>query len=1578
MDNSLATAASFAQISSSQRETNEEEVLNEVIQLDSTTDLAHDALGEIAEEALEQQHSYISFVPDGIKVIEGTEETIGEVATGTQLHDVSGIKAKEDTTGTDTCFSKQQSPETNANILSKLTFWWLNPLTWLAWKRPLQMDDLWQLSPENDPNVIQIKFGHYWDREVDLFNAIQLNSLEKEGKSPIRVRHVSKINQDSLKSTSVGSISNIGTLESGLDAGIGRAPSQPALGRATSQYGMPIFVTGSRDDLQARIIKGEKPSLVRALFKSNWQSWTVSGMCDLVSDVVQLASPMVMKALISSLETPNLNDPYPVGFGYGMAVLMFVLQLLNIFFTAHYWQAGQKTGFRVRSAIVSTIYNKTLLLNASSRLDFNTGKVVNIMGTDAARIDGMSWSIHDLWSSPLVIIVATALLVINLGPSALVGVAFLIVMFPIQGFITKRLMALRKKVNVFTDRRVKVTGEIISGIRAIKFQGWEAAFMSRLTGGTVNVKDFPKDLAANNPSIVEGDNDWEGVRAKELKHVRELMITRAFMLAVVQIQPVFGAMLSFLTYSWLGNTLTPAIVFSSIALFNTMRQPLMTLPRVANALADALVSIKRVESLLFAPEIAGAQFLAKSSGNSVELTAASFQWDSPPEVPASKPKHPNKILQFLGLDGGKSSGTVTGATMKGGTGKSFASSAQKANKSVPELEITTPVKIDNAPVKIDHVPVGDTVPNDQTSIATLGRSVPVGGMRGQLNNVNLRIPQGKFVCVIGPVGSGKSSLLSAIVGEMSQIPTQGFDSVPKDVRIVRGRVAYCPQMAWIQNATVRDNIVFGKPFDAKFYRRVLRASALEHDLTILPRGDATEIGERGINISGGQKARISLARCVFAKADVVVLDDPLAAVDAHVASHIVKQCLLGDLLNGTTRILATHRLDVLKHADWIVSVIDGKIVEQGTLDDLLKTDGYCAAMAGEFGLGGHGLHQEDERDVELVEDVLVEKTRETLSWKDGKKKAKQGDSGKLMSVEEREVGAVKLGVYKDYFNAAGGILGLIVLVLLLVAMQGASVAVNVWLGIWSSYALGAGDLLYELVYVALGVLQALLALCVGIVIAIVGLKASKHIHDAALWSVLRSPTSFFDTNPVGRILSRFTRDIDSLDNSLPMAVQMSLNAVFSVVASFVTICVVFPWFILAIVATMPLYYFIQAFYRRTSRELKRLDSISRSPLYAHFSETLTGLSTIRAFGVTDQFSRTNIEKLDENGRAYYLMQMVTRWNALRLGIVSSLLVLCASMFCVGVNSALPAGIVGLVLTYAVSVSQSLNMAVRTSADTEVQFNSVERLLYYANSLEAEAPLQGTVPNGWIWRGGIEVKDIQLRYRPGLPLVLKGLSLSIRGGQRVAIVGRTGSGKSSLLQAMFRLVELEEGSIEIDGVDAKRVGLFDLRDRLSIVTQDAALYSGTVRSNLDPFGNYDDLSLWRALDSCGDLAKFLKNDQGLDYPVAENGENFSVGQRQLLCLARALLRGAKIVCLDEASASVDLATDAFIQRTLREDPAFKDKTIVTIAHRLETVMDYDLICVLVDGQVGELGSPQELMQKGGLFASMVNESSGMMS
>uniref|UniRef100_A0A4W5L0Y3 ATP-binding cassette, sub-family C (CFTR/MRP), member 8 n=1 Tax=Hucho hucho TaxID=62062 RepID=A0A4W5L0Y3_9TELE len=870
-----------------------------------------------------------------------------------------------------------------------------------------------------------------------------------------------------------------------------------------------------------------------------------------------------------------------------------------------------------------------------------------------------------------------------------------------------------------------------------------------------------------------------------------------------------------------------------------------------------------------------------------------------------------------------------------------------------------------------------------------------------LSNVDIKVPFGQLTMIVGQVGCGKSSLLLAALGEMQRVSgtvtwnrlltSRGSDRycihmpLYKGIFIregKRGSVAYASQKPWLLNATLVENITFEMPMIKPRYKAVIEACSLQPDIDILPQGDQTEIGERGIVLSGGQRQRIGVARALYQQANVVFLDDPFSALDIHLSDHLMQEGIL-KLLREEKRtvVLVTHKLQYLPHADWIIAMKNGTTQTEGTLKDIQNSD---PELFEQWKTLMHRQDGEFEKSMTVLERKNLRRamySKETAKTEEeDKEESVDSDEDDNLSQAMRHRTTIPWHSCGVYLSSAGLLL-LLLLLLSQLFKHSLMVAIDYWLAHWTSRVINAkmeecgfSHSWYLSVFSVLCCLGIVLCLVTSVAVEWTGLRVAKELHHNLLSKIILAPMRLFETTPLGSILNRFSSDTNTIDQHIPATLECLSRSTLLCVSALGVISYVTPVFLIALVPLAIACYFIQKYFRVASRDLQQLEDSTQLPLLSHFSETVEGLTTIRAFKYEPKFRQRLLEFTDANNIASLFLTAANRWLEVRMEYIGACVVLIAAVASItnSLYNHLSTGLVGLGLTYALMVSNYLNWMVRNLADMEVQLGSVKRIngLLQTEPENYEGLLTASqVPDGWPQQGEIQIENLSVRYDTTLKPVLKQVNAHISPGQKVGICGRTGSGKSSFSLAFFRMVDMFEGRIIIDDIDIAKLPLQTLRSRFSIILQDPILFSGTIRFNLDPEMKATDDMLWEALD-IAQLKPVVKTlPGGLDATVTEGGENFSQGQRQLFCLARAFVRKSSILIMDEATASIDMATESILQKVVMT--AFADRTVVTIAHRVHTILKADLVIVMKRGLILEYDRPQALLEKeDSVFASFV--------
>ena len=1339
----------------------------------------------------------------------------------------------------------------------------------------------------------------------------------------------------------------------------------------------PSLVSSKFEELLQKHQKGGSKNAVYAALKEQfWNQIFWSGIVKVVNSTLQFIPPIMLNFFLRWVEDAANKREINPWEGWVWACALFLVLSCRTLTENNYFHRVVRIGFQMRNAITTTVYRKSLRLSPVAKQDTPTGQIINLMQLDATRIDSMMLQFHVCWDGMYQIIGYMALLIYYLNVSALSGLAALLILIPLNGHAMVLMMKYRRSIVAANDNRVKVTNESLQGIRAIKLYNWEEFFINKIIG----------------------------IRNEELKAIRAYGVQSSYNSMLMSTAPILVSIITLMVFAGTGGDFSSATVFTAIAILNSLRFPLMFYPMVISQLADAKTSLDRLNKFCNAEEVgddAKADALAASLGNAlvsvtdaketqtvvaavltpsaqlafaapdsdvgVRVESATFFWENPDKrrerlkLKEEEEEKEKKKKAAAAAAAAKKSGATTTTT---NPTSSVSSEVKKSDSSAPEKKV----------------------------IPTLSDKPQAPA----LANIDFAIPKGQLWAVVGSVGCGKSALISSILGELSKVANGG--------RVfVNGRIAYVPQSAWVLNASLKRNTTFageahgvGKGLSVEdkeaLYQKVVDVCQLRQDLEQLPSGDQTEIGERGINLSGGQKQRVSLARAAYSDADIFLFDDPLSALDAEVGKAIFEGCIRKHL-SGKTRILVTNALQYLQACDgiiWLEAGSDGvgRITHAGSFNELMSTVPSFATMMDAFG------HK-----TEAVEKPIS--TQKDEAVKNGGKGATKpsevstvaikSDSGKtMMTVEDKAEGAVSGQVYLRYIRAGGPTVLVITCILIsLILNQVSQLASQWWITYWvkDKTYIDHGKDFYFGIFALLGFAAALTSFVRVLVLQLIGVVASRNLHNNMLTSILHAPMAFFDTTPIGRIIARFSKDMDSLDMMMPQQLGMFWFCVFNIAGTFAAVIFATPWFAIACIPVVIFYIRVMNYFRNVMREIKRLDSTTRSPIYALFSETLGGLSVIRAYGLAEDFSIQNEKLVSGNVSAWYTLKACDRWLSVRLEILGQVVVLLAALLAVGtsVNSradGTASGLAGFSLSYAMAITGLMNWTVRTAAELEAQATSVERVAHYTDNV-AQEPMEKPsatrkeeiVPTVWPSKGSIEFSKYKMKYRETTPEVLHGVSFTIKGGNKIGVVGRTGSGKSSLMVSLCRLIEdqCHTGQILIDGVDIDGLGLNTLRSVLAIIPQEPVLFSGTLRSNVDPTElAKDDAEIWQVLDRVGLRATVERLKGGLDATVSEFGDSLSAGQRQLVCLARVLLRKCKIVLLDEATSSVDFATDALMQSVIKE--AFADATILVIAHRINTIIECDKILSMADGQVAEYAHPHELLEKNesGIFKSLVLE------
>ncbi|XP_023592403.1 ATP-binding cassette sub-family C member 8 isoform X1 [Trichechus manatus latirostris] len=1313
----------------------------------------------------------------------------------------------------------------------------------------------------------------------------------------------------------------------------------------------------------------------RALCRAFGRRLILSSTFRILADLLGFAGPLCIFGIVDHLRKENrvfqpktqflgvyfVSSQEFLANAYVLAVLLFLTLLLQRTFLQASYYVAIETGINLRGAIQTKIYNKIMHLSTSnlSMGEMTAGQICNLVAIDTNQLMWFFFLCPNLWAMPVQIIVAVILLYYILGVSALIGAAVIILLAPVQYFVATKLSQAQRSTLEYSNDRLKQTNEMLRGIKLLKLYAWENIFRTRV----------------------------EITRRKEMTSLRAFAIYTSISIFMNTAIPIAAVLITFVGHvSFFKEAdFSPSVAFASLSLFHILVTPLFLLSSVVRSTVKALVSVQKLSEFLSSAEILAEQSAPRepapqgqtSKYQAVEEGLPQPMHSSLPSGPSPAPNH----LQPLKVVNRK---------------RPVREDCRGLEGPLQGLAPRADGDADNCCVQI----IGGFFTWTPYGIPTL-------------SNITIHIPRGQLTMIVGQVGCGKSSLLLATLGEMQKISGAVFwNSLPdsetgeeasperetsaySDVR-KRGPVAYASQKPWLLNATVEENITFESPFNKQRYKMVIKACSLQPDIDILPHGDQTQIGERGINLSGGQRQRISVARALYQHTHVVFLDDPFSALDVHLSDHLMQAGIL-ELLRDDKRtvVLVTHKLQYLPHADWIIAMKDGTIQREGTLKDFQRSE--CQLFE-------HWKTLMNRQDQELEKETVME--RKATEPSQGLPRAMSSKDGLLLDEEEEEEEAaeseeednlssvlhqrakIPWRACTKYLSSAG-ILLLSLLVFSQLLKHMVLVAIDYWLAKWTDSALTLSPMarncslsqecsldqtVYAMVFTVLCSLGIVLCLITSVTVEWTGLKVAKRLHRSLLNRIILAPMRFFETTPLGSILNRFSSDCNTIDQHIPSTLECLSRSTLLCVSALAVISYVTPVFLVALLPLAIVCYFIQKYFRVASRDLQQLDDTTQLPLLSHFAETVEGLTTIRAFRYEARFQKKLLEYTDSNNIASLFLTAANRWLEVRMEYIGACVVLIAAVTSISnsLHRELSAGLVGLGLTYALMVSNYLNWMVRNLADMEIQLGAVKRIhgLLKTEAESYEGLLAPSlIPKNWPDQGKIQIQNLSVRYDSSLKPVLKHVNALISPGQKIGICGRTGSGKSSFSLAFFRMVDMFEGRIIIDGIDIAKLPLHTLRSRLSIILQDPVLFSGTIRFNLDPEKKCSDSTLWEALEIAQLKLVVKALPGGLDAIITEGGENFSQGQRQLFCLARAFVRKTSIFIMDEATASIDMATENILQKVVMT--AFADRTVVTIAHRVHTILSADLVIVLKRGAILEFDKPEKLLsRKDSVFASFV--------
>ncbi|CAD8103784.1 unnamed protein product [Paramecium sonneborni] len=1253
--------------------------------------------------------------------------------------------------------------------------------------------------------------------------------------------------------------------------------------------------------------KNKKNGLIWSLIGVSQKQCVFVLIVMLLNVGTSLLNPLLIKWTIQYL----MKEEKQIQEGLILIFSIIGMRIISVICEQHSLYQIKLVGYDWMSILSMALLGKSMNVSYQSNKEHTIGQVLNYMQVDAISLSWFGWYLSQVMLLPLQIGISIFMMFEFIGVAFLggLGVIFLTAIFNI--FVGKKIRQYQITMMKDKDKRTNCANEIFQQIKFIKVNAYEEYFRSKL-----NL-----------------------LRNQEMKSLKSRFFASCLNILSVWLSPMLILNATFLIYVAIGNDLTPANTFAIISLFQSLQGPLLFLPMAINALIESNISFKRVSKFLLTNELM----------NDCIINQTQFHAD----LLTSKKLSNNDDSKSL----------VTSQIMK------------------TEIDNDIAIKIEQGTFYWQKYKDQPQQKQQDPSISKGQKIEPVQQVESEsiLKNINLRIEKGQFVAIVGDVGSGKSSLIQAIMGEMIY-----KENKPRIE--INGSIAYVSQKTWIQNATVKDNILFGLPFDQIKYDEAIKFSCLNEDIKILVKGDQTMIGEKGVNLSGGQKARVSLARAIYSNCDIYLLDDPISAVDVHVGKFIINECLNG-YLKQKTRILVTHALNYCLYTDYIYFINNGIIVEQGTFNKIKQNEHFNMVYQKFYKDGKKEEEQQEQKQV-VVQEVKLEK-KQQFEEETVKQSQIKDQVDELMLLEDRNSGSISLDIILTYIKQTGRLF-IVFLILMMFLWDGCYIGQSLWMAHWTQQA--SEDLVngeetenyfYLTIYSILSLSYGILAFLRSYAYVLVNCKQANNMHNKMVSCLMYAPQcQFFERVPIGRIMNRLTKDLNVVDSDLYWTINWMLAYLFALLANtFLNIYTSSVWVIIPMILYFILCWKVQRIYMTASRELFRLEAISKSPIVSYFSESIMGITTIRAFQRQSQIMNKHGRNQDINRKIYFEQIAANAWFGMVLGLSSFIVNSTAIVFCMFYSTKNPA-YAGLLMTYASTLDQYIEGTVQSLGRVENGFISFERCVAYTkvnpekgyevavkNYQNNQTYIDKYIPQ-WPRNGIIEFKNFSVQYRIGLPMALKNMNILINQKEKVGIVGRTGAGKSTITLTILRILESISGQLLIDGHNISTLSLKQLRESITMIMQDPTLFSGTIRDNIDPLKLRTDEEVKQAISLCC-LKELIESRNGLDTKINDHGDNLSAGEKQLVCIARAVLKKSPIILIDEATANIDIETEQKIQNTIQN--AFSDCTVITIAHRINTILHCDKIVVLDKGELKECGSTKELLnQQNSLFYGIYQE------
>ena len=1264
--------------------------------------------------------------------------------------------------------------------------------------------------------------------------------------------------------------------------------------------------------------------------RTNMKQIIIITICTIIISILNVASLYFFRLFVKIFSDPKIMGDWINKYDVVIGFLYLIIRLMNYMFQRKTTQFLNDVGNKSSVELNNLIYDKLLKLSPS--INIKAGDIYNYIQSDSHKLSKLMSSCPNIISVPFLIIMYNYLLFKYMGISFIIGFVVMIIFLLINYYYRKQFSKYLKLYLKMSDKRMRVTTETFNNLKVIKLYGWDDLFLGKI-------------LMARN---------------EELDALNKRYYITTISQTLLWLAPIAMSVSSIGLYQYINKTFKVEDMFTCLAIFTSIQNPMRSLPTTFDIIMETIVSMKRIEYFLKLPEIQNDKIIkndsvTKNKGIAIQIINGTFKWgkiqstafevQKSDVLPSNKKNNtkPKLINSYIQLSQIPSNYQPLKITNNKDESKLFFDRENENNSiKYKDIKIGEYPKIENANGEEENNKL------KLSNSSLLNYSKKINKEESYLKNINLTVKQGEFICIIGEVGSGKSSLVQAILNNMISLNNNNTKI------IVNGKISYVGQEAWIQNNTVQNNILFYQPYDPEKYQNILKLCELNQDLNSLTGGDLTEIGEKGVNLSGGQKARISLARAMYCDNDIFILDDPISALDAHVGKNIMHNCIIG-YLKEKTRILVTHALQYTSFADRIYYMKNGEIKWEGQYKELIKQHFYS-----EFAEKINSkINEEKEKDNN--NNSKEKQSKKDYSNINENKSLNKGIIQRITKDEGKEIGKINKEVFISYFSYIGGIRFGTILLFTLITWQGLRIISDLWLGYWSEHQGEKSNTFFFIIYGLTAMGGSLFNYLRTRVITSGSINCSTKLHNQMITSLIKAPINLFhDTIPKGQIFNRLSKDLPTVD-TYTMYWFMTLTAFGSSFLGAVFVCSLYEkecLFFLPIFIV--LCWYLYRFYINCSRELNRIEGVLNSPILNLVNETIPGTTTIRAYNLQNKYIEIFQNKVDEHYKLLYYINGTGQWYLLCLNLLSMIFLSYMVIMTLMHKNKFTPKIIGIILTYSLVLQEDMIEFLSSFSNFENTMTKMERSLSYTHII-SERPQSLTSDlslRNWPSKGEILFENFNVKYRNDTEMVLKNINFHLKPGEHLGIVGRTGSGKSTISLCLFRISEAFSGKIYIDGVDISKVGLNKLRRNITIIPQDSTLMNGTLRYNIDPASDYTDIEIVNVMKRIGFDYIINRNKEGLDQNISENGSNLSIGEKQLICITRAILRKSKIIVLDEATASIDYKTEEIIQTALNE--LLSTSTMISIAHRIKTVMNADKILVLENGEIIEFDTPKQLL------------------